>query len=240
MKDLNSRRPAVRWGLVLLGVLSIVGLLFFFYGGEIRAPMARFFSFLSDREKTKAYIEGFGPGAPLVFMLLQVLQVLLAPVPGEATGLVGGYLFGATRGFLFSSIALSIGSMINFSVGRFLGQRYVRKVIPPPYLARFDRVAGREGVLILFMLFVFPGFPKDYLCLFLGLSPLPYKLFFLMATIGRMPGTFILSLQGAMLFERNYLILALATAIISGIILLGYRYRETLYAWIEKQNRPRS
>jgi hypothetical protein len=56
-----------------------------------------------------------------------------------------------------------------------------------------------------------------------------------MTTLGRMPGTFILSLQGAMLFEQNYLILALATAICSGIVLLGYRYREALYAWIEKQ-----
>ena len=218
-----------------MGLLLVLGVLFYFYGGEIPSLTTRFFAFLSDRDKTKTYIEEFGSAAPLVFMLVQILQVLLAPVPGEATGLVGGYLFGAGKGFLFSSIALSIGSIINFSVGRFLGRRYVRKAIPPKYLARFDRLSGREGVLIVFMLFVFPGFPKDYLCLFLGLSTLPYKLFFFMATIGRMPGTLILSLQGAMLFEGNYLILALATVICCGIALLGYRYRETLYAWIEKQ-----
>ena len=235
MKDPGFRRLAGRWGLVLLGVLLVLGLLLFIYGGDLWSLIVRFFDFLSDREKTSAYIEGFGPAAPLVFMLVQVLQVLLAPIPGEATGFVGGYLFGVTKGFLFSSIALSIGSIINFGVGRFLGRRYVRKVIPPKYLARFDTVARREGALIIFMLFVFPGFPKDYLCLFLGLSSLPFKIFFLMTTIGRMPGTFILSLQGAMLFEQNYMILALATATCSGIVLLGYRYRDSLYAWIEKQ-----
>ena len=235
MKDPGFRRLAGRWGLVLLGVLLILSLLIFYYGGDLWSLIVRLFSFLSDREKTSAYIEGFGPAAPLVFILVQVLQVLLAPIPGEATGFVGGYLFGVTKGFLFSSIALSIGSIINFGVGRFLGRRYVRKVIPSKYLARFDTVARREGALIVFMLFVFPGFPKDYLCLFLGLSSLPFKIFFLMATIGRMPGTFILSLQGVMLFEQNYLILALATTICSGIVLLGYRYRESFYVWIEKQ-----
>ena len=235
MKELGFRRLAGRWGLGLLVFFLILGLLLFFYGGELWSLIVRFFSFLSDREKTSAYIEGFGSTAPLVFMLVQVLQVLLAPVPGEATGFIGGYLFGVTKGFLLSSIALSIGSIINFGIGRFFGQRYVRKVIPPKYLARFDMVARREGVLIVFMLFVFPGFPKDYLCLFLGLSSLPFKIFFLMTTIGRMPGTFILSLQGAMLFEQNYLILALATVTCSIIFLIVYRYRESFYTWIEKQ-----
>ena len=94
----------------------------------------------------------------------------------------------------------------------------------------------REGALVVFILFILPGFPKDYLCLFLGLSALPTKIFFFMATIGRMPGTFILSLQGAMFFEQNYLLLALATGGCSVIVLLGYQYRDKLYAWIEKQN----
>lgn len=235
MKEPNFRRLTGRWGLVLLGVVFVLILLIFFYGQDLWFLIVRFFDFLSDREKTSAYIEGFGPWAPLIFILVQILQVLLAPIPGEATGFVGGYLFGVARGFLFSSIALSIGSMINFGIGRFFGRRHVRKVIPSKYLVRFDRVTRREGVLIVFMLFIFPGFPKDYLCLFLGLSSLRLKIFFLMATIGRMPGTFILSLQGAMLFEQNYLILALATVTCSGIVLVGYRYRESLYAWIEKQ-----
>ena len=235
MKGQGFHRLTGRWGLVLMGIFLVLSLILYFYGEGLWSLVVRFFYFLSDRDKISAYIEGFGSAAPWVFMLVQVLQVLLAPVPGEATGFIGGYLFGVTKGFLFSSIALSIGSIINFGVGRFFGQRYVRKVIPTKYLTRFDMVAKREGALIVFMLFVFPGFPKDYLCLFLGLSALPFKIFLIMATFGRMPGTFILSLQGTMLFQQNYLILAVATAICSGIVLLGYRYRESFYAWIEKQ-----
>jgi uncharacterized membrane protein YdjX (TVP38/TMEM64 family) len=236
MKNQQWRRMAGKLGLTLLAVVLLLALVLILFGPELWALLVRFFQFLTDREKTSAFIESFGPAAPLIFMLIQVLQVMFAPVPGEATGFIGGYLFGVLNGFLYSSLALSLGSLINFGVGRFLGQRFVRKLIPPRHLERFDTMIKREGALVVFILFILPGFPKDYLCLFLGLSALPTKIFFFMATIGRMPGTFILSLQGAMFFDQNYLLLALATGGCSVIVLLGYQYRDKLYDWIERQN----
>ena len=203
MKNQHWRRMAGKLGLVLLAATLILALLIILFGPDFWAVLVRFFQFLSDKEKTSAYIESFGPASPLIFMAIQVLQVMFAPVPGEATGFIGGYLFGVIKGFFFSSIALSLGSLINFGVGRFLGQRYVRKLIPPRQLKLFDTMIKREGALVVFILFVLPGFPKDYLCLFLGLSALPIKIFLFMATFGRMPGTLILSLQGAIFFEQN-------------------------------------
>jgi len=94
----------------------------------------------------------------------------------------------------------------------------------------------RQGVIVLFILFVFPGFPKDYLCLFLGLSTLPLKLFILLAAVGRMPGTFLLSLQGAFLFEENYVVLGIVAAGCAILAFFAYRYRESLYQWIERFN----
>jgi len=236
MKNQQWRRTAGKLGLVLLAVILTLALLLIFFGSDLWTLLVRFIQFLTDKEKTSVYIENFGPAAPVIFMLIQVLQVMFAPVPGEATGFIGGYLFGVVKGFLYSSLALSLGSLLNFGVGRFLGQRYVRKLIPARHLKRFDTMIKREGALVVFILFILPGFPKDYLCLFLGLSAMPIKIFIFMATIGRMPGTFILSLQGAMFYEQNYLLLALATGGCSIIVLLGYRYRNTLYEWIEKQN----
>ena len=173
-------------------------------------------------------------------MGFQILQVIFAPVPGEATGFIGGYLFGVIKGFIYSSAALAIGSWINFSIGRFLGERFVRKMIPSQKFEKFDAMLKRQGIIVILLLFVFPGFPKDYLCLFLGLSVLPFKVFILMAAVGRMPGTFMLSLQGAMLFEENYLVLAVAILVSVLVAYLGYRFREPLNAWIEKQNRTTS
>lgn len=169
-------------------------------------------------------------------MGIQVLQVIFAPIPGEATGLIGGYLFGTLLGFLYSSIALAAGSWINFAIGRLLGKRYVRKMIPESYLNRMDFLLRHQGVLVVFILFVIPGFPKDYLCLFLGISTLPIRAFMLVAAIGRMPGTLMLSLQGASLFDGDYTVLATLFGACLLLVYLAYRYRESLYRWIEKQN----
>ncbi|MFO8084491.1 MAG: VTT domain-containing protein, partial [Desulfobacterales bacterium] len=195
-----------------------------------------YYDIFTDREQTKAFITSFGRGAPLVFIVIQILQVLLAPFPGEATGFIGGFLFGATKGFLYSSIGLTVGSVINFTIGRFLGKRFVRKLIPPAQLERMDSLVKHQGVIVVFALFAFPGFPKDYLCLFLGLSTIPFKIFIILTAIGRMPGTLMLSLQGSYIFEQSYGWFALITSVCLVLICLAYRYRESLYRWIEKFN----
>ena len=200
----------------------------------IWGTISYFYHLVSDRELVRDFIMSFGAAAPAVFMSIQTLQVVFVPVPGEATGFIGGYLFGAFKGFIYSSVALAIGSLINFGVGRFLGVRFVRKMIPADKFERFNAKLKRQGVIVLFLLFVFPGFPKDYLCMFLGLSTLPLKLFILIAAVGRMPGTFLLSLQGEFLYEQNYAILGIVAACCAILAFFVYRYRETLYLWIER------
>jgi uncharacterized membrane protein YdjX (TVP38/TMEM64 family) len=99
-----------------------------------------------------------------------------------------------------------------------------------------DNLVKHQGVIVLFALFVFPGFPKDYLCLFLGLSAIPLKIFIILTTIGRMPGTLMLSLQGSYIFEQSYGWFAFIASVCLVLIFLAYRYRERLYRWIEKFN----
>lgn len=221
-----------------LMALLLGGVLFalYWFRGPIYGEATKLFALLTERERFAEYVTSFGAAAPLVFMGIQVLQVILAPIPGEATGFIGGFLFGAYKGCLYSTMALTLGSVINFGVGRYLGKRWVRRFVSPHRIERYDHLLRHQGVLVVFILFLIPGFPKDYLCLFLGISNLPFRVFLLMATIGRIPGTLMLSLQGALMFERNYLIFCLVVAINIIVVYLGYRYREALYQWIEKIN----
>lgn len=221
----------------LAAVASVVLVLLFVYRDAFWEKLLVYYSLLTDREQVKAFIASFGMGAPVVFIAVQILQVIFAPIPGEATGFIGGFLFGAGQGFLYSSIALAFGSWINFSIGRFLGNRFVRKLIPGDILKRFDTVLKRQGIIVIFIFFVFPGFPKDYLCYFLGLSTFPLKIFIILASIGRMPGTFMLSLQGAFLYDRSYGLLGLIAGACLLTAILGYVYREKIYAWVERMNR---
>jgi uncharacterized membrane protein YdjX (TVP38/TMEM64 family) len=204
---------------------------------EIAAGLMTAYRWISDRDQVEQFVAAFGRGAPLAFMALQILQVVLAPVPGEATGFIGGYIFGTAKGFVYSSLALAAGSWINFAIGRFLGRRYVRRWIPTDKLARFDHLLKRQGIIVLLILFIFPGFPKDYLCLFLGITAIPLQAFLLIASIGRMPGTLMLSLQGEFLFQKNYAVFALVFGVTVLAAALSIRYRETIYRWMEKLNR---
>lgn len=223
---------------LLSGAIALAAILFFLPHAADKISHA--YTVLTDKSRITNYISAFGPSAPFIFMLIQILQVIFAPIPGEMTGFAGGYLFGLWMGFVYSSIALTLGSIVNFSIGRLLGKRYIRRFIPSEYLERFDAVVKHEGALVLFILFVFPGFPKDYLCLFLGLTAMPLKIFIWMSTVGRMPGTFMLSLQGSMVFEKNYMLLAAVSGVFCLFVLLSYYFRESLYRWIEKQNNKQS
>jgi uncharacterized membrane protein YdjX (TVP38/TMEM64 family) len=226
------------WKHKILALIVISATVFaaIWYWAPICETIKLYYGLLADNEKIQAFISSFDHLAPLIFIAVQILQVLLAPFPGEATGFAGGYLFGTIGGFIYSSIGLVIGSVINFLIGRLLGKRYIRKVIPDIHLERFDNFVKHQGIWVLFVLFLFPGFPKDYLCLFLGFSALPIRVFIILTAIGRMPGTFILSLQGASLFEKNYAVFALLLGFCLLMGFVAYRYREKLYGWIDRLN----
>ena len=222
--------------IILFFSLCVFALAGYIYSEPLFKYITKYYYLFTDKEKIEGFITSYENRAPVAFIIVQILQVLFAPVPGEASGFIGGYLFGTTKGFIYSSIGLSIGSWINFLIGRFLGEHYVRKLISARQLNRFDTIIKRQGVIAVFILFVFPGFPKDALCFFLGFSAIPIKLFMILASIGRMPGTFMLSLQGSLLLEQSYEMFALILGICIVLIFITFRFKENLYRWIERFN----
>jgi len=216
--------------------LALLMLLGYCFRIPIREVGVNVYNTLTDREAIQSYILSWGTAAPIVFTGIQIFQVVLAPIPGEATGFIGGFLFGALNGFLYSSIGLAVGSLINFGIGRLMGKQFIRKLIPASQIKKLDQLVHRQGAIVLFIFFLFPGFPKDYLCLFLGVSDIPFKLFFVMATFGRMPGTLALSVQGASLYQQQYVLMAVIMTICIVSAWLSYRYRDDLYKWIDKMN----
>ena len=229
---------AGKYIILFFAAVCVIALVGYIYSEPLFKYITKYYYLFSDKEKIESFMASYGNGigAPAIFITAQVLQVLFAPVPGEASGFIGGYLFGITRGFIYSSIGLTIGSWINFLIGRFLGEHYVRKLIPTRQLKRFDTIIKHQGVIAVFILFIFPGFPKDSLCFFLGFSAIPIKLFMILSSIGRMPGTFMLSLQGSLLLEQSYAMFALILVICIVLIFITFRYKKNLYRWIEKIN----
>jgi len=223
------------WGLLALVLVSL-GLLFWVFHcrGFLWGQVCHYADLCTNKQWIKSILKAAGPLAPVLFILIQALQVVLAPIPGEATGFIGGYLFGVPLGLLYSTLGLTLGSVLAFLIARWLEEHYVARWIPKEILQKFDFLMERQGALIAFILFLLPGFPKDYLCFVLGLSRMPFKLFLLICIVGRIPGTLLLTLQGAKVYKGDYY----STLVILGlclvlVVVLGY-YREAVYRWIRR------
>jgi uncharacterized membrane protein YdjX (TVP38/TMEM64 family) len=165
-------------------------------------------------------------------MLMQALQVVISPIPGELTGVIGGYVYGVNFGFLFSTLGLTLGSWIAFELASIFGRPLVEKFVAKKVLDKFHFLTSNAGAAISFLLFVIPGFPKDYLCYILGLTGMNLSTFLIVSTLGRMPGTYLLTIQGARIGSGQYET-AIVIAVISGLIVfMAYLYRSRLYHWI--------
>lgn len=231
---MNYRLSFTRYLIIGSAVLGIAGILLYFFHAPFFEKTRQLYNLLGNHDQMQDYISSFGAGAPLVFMLFQIMQVIFAPVPGEATGFIGGYLFGTMPGFIYSSLALTIGSCFNFLIGRRLGIHFVGKWISAKKINKFEKMTSHRGITIIFLLFLIPGFPKDYLCLFLGITTLPLKIFIFLAGIGRIPGTLLLSLQGASLCQKNYTLLAIVMGLCVLIGTACFFFRHSFYSWAEK------
>jgi uncharacterized membrane protein YdjX (TVP38/TMEM64 family) len=202
-------------------------------------PLDRYrelFEFYANRKAIAQYIKDAGPYGPIVFIVLQAMQVVAAPIPGEATGILGGYLFGTLPGLIYSTIGLTLGSCLGFGLGRWLGLPFVRRFVKQETYHRFDFLTRAGGELVVFLLFLIPGFPKDILCILLGASPLPFGTFFLVSTVGRIPGTWLLSIQGTQVRGQQYVSLFILLSLLAVALLVLHLNRDRLFDWMKRRH----
>ncbi len=183
-------------GLALFGlvVLAVVYILF---------PLG-LLKYFTDRSLLTKVITEHRTYAAFIFIGLQILQVIAAPLPGEVTGFVGGIVFGAAGGIIYSTIGLGIGSWLAFVLSRTAGRPLVEKIISPETIKRYDYVMEHRGKFLAFLMFLIPGFPKDILCYILGLGHMRHRDFLLVSTTGRLLGTVLLTLEGEFLRDKHY------------------------------------
>jgi len=221
----------------LLG--GITAFIFNRYNGRLWVEARKFYDLLQDPHRLKEMITSFGPYSPLIYILLQLSQVVATPIPGGAVEFLGGYLFGVKAGLLYSMIGSIVGSWLAFSMARLFKKWAVEKFVSPKTLKKFDYLIGHEGVIISFLLFLIPGFPKDALCYILGLTPMHLGVFLIISTIGRIPGTLMATLQGAKAFDHQYKLFLILLGISALVILVFYIYHEEIHGWIKKSNEVR-
>jgi uncharacterized membrane protein YdjX (TVP38/TMEM64 family) len=186
--------------------------------------------FLIDKQKAITFVNSFHPYDEVVFISLQILQVVAAPIPGEATGLIGGYLYGPVLGTVYSTIGLTIGSWIAFVMARFFGLPLVERAVKSSIIQKFDYFLEHRGLFVSFLLFLIPGFPKDCLCYIIGLSHMKTWHFLAISVVGRLFGTILLSFSGSCARNNQYTELLIVVGISCIFVIVAYFYRDK---WLE-------
>ncbi|MBO2521411.1 MAG: hypothetical protein CW345_06370 [Firmicutes bacterium] len=187
---------AAAFALVLAGVIYVLSPLL---PEEYRAVLQLIHEgdWEASRLTLSELFDGYGPAKAWIFVGLQMLQVLFAPVPGQLVGLLGGYLFGFWHGLLLTMAGLVAGSLLAMLLGRWLGERLVRRAVPKPVLEKFDYLVTQGGLWNFFMLYLLPALPDDALCFVAGLTRWPIVQLLAVSAAGRLPGMAVLVYVGA-------------------------------------------
>lgn len=175
-----------------------------------------------DPGQFRDYINSFGSLSILVFIGFQILQVVVAAIPGEFVQIAGGYVFGTFWGTVYSVAGILIGACIAFFFARLLGVKVVNALVSEKNVEKFRFIINsKKAEFVIFLLFLIPGLPKDILVYVAGLSPIKPLRFFLIFIVARMPGLVGSSFIGSSVQKQNYLMAIIVFAISCLLFFIG-------------------
>ena len=117
---------------------------------------------------------------------------------------------------------------------RFFGEPLLENVVKKEVFEKFDHFMEHKGLLVSFLLFLIPGFPKDYLCYIMGVSRIPTGTFIVISTAGRIFGTIMLSITGAFAINGQYIFLTVILVLGVAIFIVAYYYHDKLIEILKK------
>lgn len=145
-----------------------------------------FFEIVKDEQAFQNYLEKSGAWMPIIYIVLQYLQVVLLPIPSVVSTLAGVALFGAWKTLLYSYIGIWLGSITAFFIGRKLGNKAVAWMVGKESLEKWQKKLKRKDTLVLTTMFFLPIFPDDLFCFIAGLSTMTTGYFLVMITLSRL------------------------------------------------------
>lgn len=159
----------------------------------------------------------------LLFIFIQMLQVIFAFIPGEVVEVGAGYAFGVFGGTLLCLLGVFFSSVLIFFSVRKFGHRLALILMDSNTLRRLAFLRNKKKMYFLFLILYFlPGTPKDILTYFAGLTDINPTAFLLICTLGRIPSIITSTLAGSTLVENNYMATILIFAITAVLAILGY------------------
>ena len=176
-----------------------------------------------------------GPWGFLILLALQFLQIVVAFIPGEATQMAAGMLYGPWLGSLLIFIGCLLSSAFVFVVVHKLGAPFVRDMVSEKWMQKFDRFQESGKLeLTVFILFLIPAMPKDVLTYLVPLTEMRMRSFMVLSNVARIPGILISTYAASGLVDGNVwqsIVILVVLCIVAVVCMI---FREQLMSAVAK------
>ena len=221
-------------------LIKIVGLVaFIVLLGVIVAALWPSLSVIFEEDGVNKLIEriqGMGAAGVLVLLGLQLLQIIVAFIPGEVVQVAAGMLYGPVFGSIVILFGCVISSALIYELVHRLGAPFVRSMVDEKHLVKFYEFerSGKLNVIV-FILIVIPGMPKDVFTYLVPLTNMRMRTFLLITTIARIPGVIISTYAAAGLADGDIQTSLIIFAIAAVLAILGIVFRERIMSFFAAQ-----
>ncbi|MBK1810375.1 TVP38/TMEM64 family protein [Clostridium sp. YIM B02505] len=180
-------------------------------------------------DKFREYIISTGRFGVIIFISFQILQTVIAPIPGEVIQVAGGYIYGTPLGLLYTVLGMLLGSIIAFYFTRLIGGSFIEKLIKKKNSQwMLDIMDSKKFSITLFIFFIIPGLPKDFLIYIAGLTPIKPAKFFGILLVSRFPWLLASVSIGSNIHYGNYISTVIISLVALVLFVLVIIYKDKL------------
>ncbi len=214
--------------LLLLFVVVGLPLYIVFYQRE-------FISQFNSLEAVNAYLHKYEAASVLAYVGIQIMQIIICIIPGQAMQFAAGYVYTFWFGYLYSIIGAAIGTVITFYLARLLGKDAIHLIFDEKQVAKFiKKLNSKRAFIIVLVIFLIPGLPKDLFTYAAGVSEMKLKPFLIISLIARSPAMMASIMIGSMFNKGSYAGIVILTVIMVILFIWGAKNHEKLTVLIDK------
>lgn len=224
----TKKKPQLKTGRVVLTIVmsaTLVSAVIYFW-----QPMM---DLLTRTDRLKELVHDAGIWGPIIFIAVQFLQILIAPIPGQVIGFASGALFGVWLGALYALIGSVLGMTFVIWLARRFGRPLVERFFDKKLIGKFDYITNNNGPVVFFFIMLLPVFPDDLVCYLVGLSKIPIKTLVAVGVLGRAPTTIGSALIGAGVAGANVKLVVGVSIVFAVALAIGYWKRASLERWVK-------
>lgn len=189
----------------------------------------------SSLEDVNAFFKEYRTQSIFIYIAVQILQIVICIIPGQWLQFAAGYMYGFWLGYLWSLVGAFIGTVITYYLAKILGHDIMHLIFSEEKIRNMLKTLNsKKAVILVFLIYLIPGVPKDLCSYVAGLSEMKLKPFLVISLIGRSPG-----MMGSLLIGRQVEVGGYTSAIVIAVIalilcLLGVLFRKQITSAMDK------